>query len=151
MSIKEPIRFYRVSQPYGCFSNFSPHPMVIDGVTYPTSEHYYQSKKFESTPLEIAARSLQTPKEVFNFGKDKNNELREDWELIKDCVMERAVFEKFRQNPSIKKILLETDDREIIEASPYDSYWGEGKDGYGKNMLGIMLMKVRNILKQEGT
>ena len=27
-------------------SNFYPAPFVIDGVSYPTSEHYFQSKRF---------------------------------------------------------------------------------------------------------
>ncbi|MFM2063889.1 MAG: hypothetical protein RLZZ507_3560, partial [Cyanobacteriota bacterium] len=36
------IYFYKVWQPYGCFSNFSPHPIEIEGVDWPTVEHYYQ-------------------------------------------------------------------------------------------------------------
>lgn len=40
------IHFYSENTDYGCFSNFSLHPVVIDGVTYPTTEHYFQAQKF---------------------------------------------------------------------------------------------------------
>lgn len=40
------IHFYSENADYGCFSNFSLHPVVIDGVTYPTTEHYFQAQKF---------------------------------------------------------------------------------------------------------
>ena len=41
------IKFYSTSEEtYGCFSNFSRHPVQIDGTTWPTTEHYYQAMKF---------------------------------------------------------------------------------------------------------
>ncbi|WP_081589256.1 MULTISPECIES: NADAR family protein [Fischerella] len=48
----------------------------------------------------------------------------------------------------IREILLSTGDEEIVENSPIDYYWGCGADGSGKNMLGIILMEVREILRQ---
>ena len=42
------INFYRVSDEYGCFSNFSPHPIDLDGKRWPTAEHYFQAQKFEN-------------------------------------------------------------------------------------------------------
>ncbi|MEO1140885.1 MAG: NADAR family protein, partial [Pseudomonadota bacterium] len=41
----EEIKFYRTGDPYGCFSNFSAHPILIE-TTWPTSEHYFQAQKF---------------------------------------------------------------------------------------------------------
>ena len=49
------IVFYRVSEPYGEFSNFSPHPIKLKGLTWPTSEHYFQAQKFVGTEHEEAA------------------------------------------------------------------------------------------------
>ena len=40
------IKFYRVKDPYGYMSNFSPHPIWHQGKKYITSEHYYQCQKF---------------------------------------------------------------------------------------------------------
>ncbi len=61
--------------------------------------------------------------------------------------MRKAVLRKFETHQDIKKILLATDDQEIVEKSPIDYYWGCGSDGNGKNMLGIILMEVREILR----
>ena len=49
---------------------------------------------------------------------------------------------------SLKELLINTGDAFLIEASPVDSYWGEGKYGTGKNRLGILLMKLRDELKE---
>lgn len=52
--------------------------------------------------------------------------------------------EKFRQNPILMNILKSTGDKYLYEASPYDDYWGTGKHGTGKNMLGQLLMELRD-------
>jgi ribA/ribD-fused uncharacterized protein len=44
------IYFYGTRDRYGCFSNFSPHGFELDGVYWPTSEHYFQAQKFAGTP-----------------------------------------------------------------------------------------------------
>ncbi len=47
------IRFYYENEvPYGCFSNFSAHSVVLKGVTWPTTEHYFQAQKFAGKALE---------------------------------------------------------------------------------------------------
>ena len=58
-------------------------------------------------------------------------------------------LEKFRQNPALRKALLDTGDAKLIESSPYDSYWGEGKDKKGFNHLGTILERVRNKIREE--
>ena len=44
------IHFYRVNEKHGYMSNFSAHPIELDGVVWPTSEHYFQAQKFAGTP-----------------------------------------------------------------------------------------------------
>jgi hypothetical protein len=61
--------------------------------------------------------------------------------------MRKAVLRKFETHADIRKILLSTDDEPIVENSPVDYYWGCGKDGSGKNQLGLILMEVREILR----
>jgi predicted NAD-dependent protein-ADP-ribosyltransferase YbiA (DUF1768 family) len=39
------IHFYSASGDYGCFSNFSRHPVFLKGKRWPTSEHYFQAQK----------------------------------------------------------------------------------------------------------
>ena len=61
--------------------------------------------------------------------------------------MYRALIAKFTQHPDLLRLLVETGDRELVEHSPHDSYWGDGPDGKGKNRLGILLMKLRAAFK----
>jgi predicted NAD-dependent protein-ADP-ribosyltransferase YbiA (DUF1768 family) len=44
-----------------------------------------------------------------------------------------------------REMLLSKANEEIVENSPVDYYWGCGADGSAKNMLGIILMEVREI------
>jgi ribA/ribD-fused uncharacterized protein len=143
------IKFYRTQEPYGCFANFSRHGFELDGKYWKTSEHYFQAQKFVGTPFEEQVRLVETPKEAAIIGRDRNLPLRKDWEQIKDDVMRKAVLKKIEIHEMIKLVLLETGDEEIIEDSPVDYYWGCGANGSGKNMLGKILMEIRNELRQQ--
>lgn len=131
------IRFYQVNEPYGEFSNFSPHPVELKGVTWPTTEHYFQAQKFVGTEHEEAVR----------MGRSRERPLRSDWEKVKDDIMREALRTKFTQHAALRSLLLKTDDAELIEHTKNDSYWGNGGDGSGKNRLGQLLMELRESLQ----
>lgn len=143
------ILFYRVNDAYREFSNFAHYPFVIDHVEWPTVEHYFQAHKFMDKELQDKIRQLISPMDAALMGRDRQLPLRADWELIKDDVMRRAVYEKFKQNSEIKQILIDTGDSEIIEHTTNDAYWADGGDGSGKNKLGLILMEVRERLNKE--
>lgn len=145
------IKFYKVkNEKYGCFSNFSPHGFTdSDGFYWKTSEHYYQAKKFLKFDLQERIRQVTSPRQTADIGRDRTLPLRKDWEQVKDSVMKEALLYKFLQNDDIKEILLSTSDSEIIEDSPIDYYWGCGKDGSGKNMLGKLLVEVREYFRNK--
>jgi hypothetical protein len=63
--------------------------------------------------------------------------------------MTRAVRAKFTQHVDLCAMLLGTGDATIVEHTHNDAYWGDGGDGSGKNMLGQILMKVRDELRGE--
>lgn len=136
-------------KPYGCFSNFSAHGFMLDDLYWTTSEHYFQAQKFVGTLYLEEVRKAKTPKEAANIGRNRALPLRSDWEQIKDDVMQKAVLQKFKTHANIRDILLATGDETLVENSPVDYYWGCGKDGSGKNQLGQILMKVREILRDE--
>jgi N-glycosidase YbiA len=144
-----PIYFYSTRDSYGCFSNFSSHGVELNGKWWSTTEHYFQAQKFVGTPHEEAIRLARTPKQAAEMGRDRKRPLRPDWELVKDEVMRTAVRQKFRTHKDIRQVLLETDDQELVENAPGDYYWGSGADGSGKNMLGKILMEVREELRHE--
>ena len=70
--------------------------------------------------------------------------LREDWNDIKDDVMEYLVRIKFR-NDYLRRKLLATGEQLLVEGNYWnDVYWGvDLKSGIGENKLGKILMKVR--------
>jgi hypothetical protein len=144
------IFFYKVCEPYGCFSNFSPHPIYLQQTWWLTSEHYYQAQKFADTlaqDLMMQIRCAPTPEVAAALGRNACDKMRADWELIKVQVMYEAVLTKFLAHPDIREILLSTGTETIIENSETDSYWGCGADGTGKNQLGEILMRVRAELR----
>lgn len=143
------IYFYRVNESYGCFSNFSHHPFELDGKLWKTSEHYFQSQKFIGTPYEDEIRLVESPMVAAKLGRDRSKPLRTDWEIVKDNIMRKAVLEKFKTHQDIQQLLLSIGTNEIIEKTQNDYYWGCGKDGTGKNMLGKILMEVRDSHKTE--
>lgn len=82
------------------------------------------------------------------MGRSRRHKLREDWEQVKDDVMRRAVRRKFETDADLRELLLATSDEPLVENAPTDYYWGCGKTGTGRNMLGKMLMEVRAQLRQ---
>ena len=81
------------------------------------------------------------------MGRDRSHVLRHDWESVKDSIMSKGLLQKFSTHTDIKEILLSTGDNYIVENSPIDYYWGCGEDKSGKNMLGKLLVSIRNILR----
>ncbi|MER6198781.1 NADAR family protein [Streptomyces sp. NPDC001586] len=144
------IYFYGADEvPYGCFSNFSDHGFDLDGVWWPTSEHYFQAQKFKGTRHADLIRRARTPLRAAELGRDASTPLRRDWERVKDDAMRRAVETKFRAHADIRAILLSTRDEEIVEDTTTDHYWGRGRTGNGKNMLGRILVRTRSRLHAE--
>jgi ribA/ribD-fused uncharacterized protein len=141
------VHFYRVSDPHGCFSNFSPHPIRLGGKTWPTSEHYFQAQKFHDPKHQEEIRKANSPMIAARLGRDRKKKLRRDWESVKVGIMTDAVRAKFTQHDDIRKILLDTGDAKLVEHTENDSYWGDGGDGSGRNMLGQVLMRVREELQ----
>jgi N-glycosidase YbiA len=151
------IYFYKVWQPYGCFSNFSLHEIYIQGTYWATVEHYYQAQKFVGSkdaaiiPLIHAAA---TPEEAAALGRCGTRQLRKDWDLVKRQIMREAVLKKFLTHADIREVLLKTGDELLVENSPTDSFWGCGVNKAGLNHLGKTLMSVReeirNLLSLKG-
>lgn len=144
------IYFYGADEvPHGCFSNFSGYGLDLDGCWWPTSEHYFQAQKFIGTRHADLIRRARTPLRAAELGRDPSKPLRRDWERVKDDVMRRGVAAKFRTHDGIRDILLSTGDEEIVEDTTTDHYWGRGRTGTGKNMLGRILMRTRGRLRTE--
>jgi N-glycosidase YbiA len=170
------IKFFQNNSPYYFLSNYYSSPIVIDGVKWLSVEHYFQAQKFnqpESIEYYNLLLNADSPQKAKNLGTQKPNDrgsnwyinknkrelglmndqimkykdvkMRNDWESVKDGIMEFALLAKFTQHEDLKEKLLSTNDAKLIEDSPYDSYWGSARNG--KNMLGLLLMKVRDSIR----
>ncbi|TYC72480.1 NADAR family protein [Stappia sp. BW2] len=144
------IRFYSINDAYGCFSNFSPHPIQI-GRVWPTSEHYFQAQKFSDLALHDKICRDPSPMRAAQIGRSRKHPLRPDWEDIKLDVMRTALLAKFTQHNDLRTILLETKGQDLVEHTPHDHFWADGGDGSGKNMLGSLLMELRAVLAPDGS
>ncbi|XP_065912115.1 uncharacterized protein [Dysidea avara] len=145
-----PIHFYNRDDPYYEFTNFATYPVKIDDKVWPTTEHYFQAQKFIGTPYVEYIRTLPAPRLAFDFSRkpEVSHWRRNDWEQVKEKVMEKALWAKFTQHSELHKMLLDTGGRRLVEHTSNDRYWGDGGDGSGKNRLGNLLMDVRQKLRQ---
>jgi ribA/ribD-fused uncharacterized protein len=147
MEAPQAILFYSTTGPYGCFSNFSRHPIFLKGKRWRTTEHYFQAQKFAGTDYETDIRNAPTARQAASLGRSRKVPIRRDWEHVKDQVMLDALRAKFSQHPYLHEILLGTGDALLVEHTERDAYWGDGGDGSGRNMLGRLLMQVREELR----
>lgn len=145
------IKFYKRQEPYYEFSNFADYAIEVEGLKYPTNEHYFQAAKFQDPELRKKVREADGPGKAFKLGRNPGykDKIRTDWETFRLQAMETAVRAKFTQHADLKQMLIGTGEATIIEDSPVDRYWGVGADGLGKNKLGLILMKIRAELQQE--
>jgi len=174
MQQRSVIKFFRESEAYGEFSNFwrLTEPLPFNGVMCATTEHAYQMQKFvyDGCPIANAAyahliatantpysakilagqkcigRSLWQRKlfEKIEAHKNKGAAIDPDWDARRDDVMHDVLRRKFLLDKRAQSVLLSTGDALLLENSKYDAYWGAGPNGDGKNMLGQLLMRVRD-------
>jgi len=137
------IGFYE--REFYCFSNFSSFVVVWQGRRWQTSEHAYQAAHFFDCAPELVeeifnAYSAHEAKKIVERNRDKvsaefyNNNI---------AVMEDICLHKLQQNPYVKKKLLQTGDKQIVEDSPVDDFWGWGPNRDGRNELGKIWMRLR--------
>jgi ribA/ribD-fused uncharacterized protein len=143
---EENLDFYSVKNLYGEFSNFALFPITIEGVVWPSSEHYYQAQKFFDPTLQEKVRNAETPYLAAQIGRDPNMPVRDDWDNVKDGFMLVALKAKFTQYDVLKELLLSTNKGHIFEHTKNDCYWADCGDHSGKNMLGVELMQIRDEL-----
>ena len=131
---------------YSWLSNFQffEKPLVYQGISYETSEHFYQAMKTKDPTLrkQIAAHPLKGLKKFAN-----TIDLREDWVTLKIEVMLYTTRYKYSQhNPTLRSRLISTGNEEIQEGNWWgDKFWGVClKTGEGMNRLGHTIMLVRD-------
>lgn len=137
-----------------CFEN--------DGITYHTAEQYMMAEKARLFGDESALSkimSAHTPREYKSIGRSVKNFSYSIWQAKRFEIVVNGNYQKFSQNEPLKKFLLETNDKLLVEASLYDRIWGVGMsiddpkiidphNWRGENLLGLALMLVRDLLRK---
>ena len=149
------LKFYKLKDPGGYMSNFYRARFFIYNRWWDTCEHAYQAQKCVDPTEYDAIHQAKKANDARLLGQKVK--MREHWDNIhKDRVMEECVRAKFLQHKDIRDQLMATGDEELVEDSVQnsdpahrDAFWGNGPDGTGKNMLGKILMKIREELKGE--
>lgn len=144
------------------FSNMAEATIQVDGMSFPTVEHYFQwskAKMFGDAEIQNKILKTTSPKSVKSYGKKVKGFDEEAWNEKKDSVMRTAVKAKLMQHPDILKKLRDTGTRPIAEADPRGKYWGIGTSSEtskakdpsrwpGQNKMGKILMELRDELKE---
>ncbi len=133
---------------YRFLSNFYYQPFTYKGHRYKTVEHAYQAAKTNDLKWKRKIRKTKSPALAKRIGRQAP--LKSNWNEIKKEVMKDILLEKFK-NPKLRLKLLATGDEKIIEGNFWgDDFWGiDLKKKKGKNILGKILMEIREELKRE--
>lgn len=137
-------------QDYYVLSNFSAFKLYWRGREFYNSEVAYHFEKFVSTPAQevrVAILSAPSAHEAFKIAEANKALVRSDWKQVRVGIMRDILRAKADQHEYVKRKLLATGDRELIENSWRDDFWGWGPDRGGTNMLGKLWMEVRADLR----
>lgn len=149
MKSKDQVLFYE--NEFYVLSNFSSFEVVYNGEVYKTSEYAYQAARFEDPELREKVKNARSSHDAMKLAKlVYKNERRKDWWDVKLQIMEDICRAKLSQHFYVQKKLLQTGNRELIENSPRDNFWGWGPNQDGHNNLGKIWMKLREELREGG-
>lgn len=139
-------------QDFYVLSNFSAFNLRWEGLVFPTSEHAYQWSKFfdvnNGQNVKKFILNASSAHQAFKLAEQFKGERRNDWDIVRVPIMRNILRAKARQHEYVRRKLLDTGDRELIEDSWRDDFWGWGPDRAGKNMLGTLWMQIRAELKE---
>mmetsp|Transcript_14276 Transcript_14276/g.30766 ORF Transcript_14276/g.30766 Transcript_14276/m.30766 type:complete len:191 (-) Transcript_14276:137-709(-) len=138
----------------------------VENVKYCCTEQYMMAEKaalFGDNATRDAILKSTSPKEMKALGRRVKPFDDKVWNENSLDIVVRGNVAKFGQNGALRKVLLSTGEKTIVEASPLDTIWGIGlgaptekntralnrSQWRGKNLLGIALERTRNELRSQ--
>ena len=157
------ICFHNPEENNGSLSNWYLSEFTVADIRFSSMEQYMMYEKaILFHDQETAKKILQTDNvaEIKALGRTVQNFDDTVWGQSREEIVYKGVFEKFRQNPELRKRLERTGEEVIAECAVKDKIWGIGlsmkdEDRFcverwkGQNLLGKILMDVRKDIKQE--
>ncbi|MFF5263111.1 NADAR family protein [Actinomadura viridis] len=159
--LPEFVLFWGGKQAKGCLSQWHPSPFTVDGVTYPTAEHYMMAEKarlFGDTATAEQILAAEDPGRAKALGRRVRDFDEDTWVRHRFDIVVRGNIAKFSANERERDFLYSTTGKVLVEASPLDVIWGIGfgegrpearrpSQWRGLNLLGFALMDVREALR----
>lgn len=144
-----------------CLSQWWDCRFTVDGVEYHTAEQYMMAMKaemFGDKAVQAEIMAANHPKQYKDLGRKVSGFNQEIWDENCCDIVVKGNVAKFSQNEDLKAFLLNTNERILVEASPYDKIWGIGMSQddphcenptlwNGMNALGFCLMEARDIIR----
>lgn len=144
-------------------SQWLPAPFIVESIEYATAEHFMMAQKallFGDGEAFTNIVSSPTPSEAKTLGRAVKGFDEAKWASHRFDIAYRGNLAKFSQHDALRRWLLATENKVLVEASPNDVIWGIGLHiehvdvhvpelWRGLNLLGFVLMKVRRVLKVE--
>lgn len=134
------------------------------GIRYNCAQQHYQHEKalfFDDAETADEILKCFSPKKQKALGRKIKNFDTRSWDLEREAVMHRVIFEKFSSDLELRTKLLSLDPRLILAESSAEKFWGTGiyfKDApetfdnsnwTGENKLGKILMDVSWLLEKK--
>ncbi len=145
-------------QDFYVLSNFSAFTLIRHGIRFDTAEHAYHWEKFRpvfhylegisgmESALELI-RYAESAHDAYQIAQEHARFRRPDWDEVKVDIMRDILRAKAAQHEYVRRKLLATGDRELIENSWRDDFWGWGENRDGRNQLGKLWMEIRAELR----
>lgn len=147
----------------GPFSQWYKTNIVEGDITFNCAEQsmmYHKAKVFNDNEAMEKILETSNPRKHKAIGRTIVGYSDAIWDEKKLEIVANGNYLKFIQNPDLRKMLLDTGDKIIVEASPVDRIWGVGlaeddprivdeSKWLGQNLLGICIMYAREQIKLE--
>lgn len=144
----------------GCLSQWWPAPFAVGGMTFATAEHYMMWRKamlFGDPASAAKILSASHPRLAKELGRQVRRFDNDRWAAHRSSIVLEGNIAKFGQHRDLRRFLLGTGDRILVEASPSDRVWGIGlaeddprattpERWRGLNLLGFALTEARAAL-----
>lgn len=150
LTLDTPDQVFFYEQDFYVLSNFSAFNVMIFGYDFQTAEHAYHWRKFWQEGEVGIARDIRLARsahDAFKLAEQYRTARLSNWDEIKVEMMRVILRAKVSQHEYVRRKLLATGDRELIENSWRDSFWGWGENRDGQNQLGKLWMEIRAELR----
>jgi ribA/ribD-fused uncharacterized protein len=123
-------------------------PIKWNDKVWKSSEALYQAARFPDHPsIQEDIRQASNGFTCKLVAKSSASKTRPDWMNIRVYVMDVVLRLKWQQHALVRDALKRTEDRDIIEYSKRDQFWGAREDSMagwvGENQLGKLWMLIR--------